>query len=324
MRRFSGKVIVDGDWGADEMQVMAVLLAHDIEIAGICSVFGNAPHDQVLKNALKTLFFLKAGNISCYPGAKGPIDMPMLEGDGAHGDDGLGGTSLPESPLSAVNIQASDFILSTLRKEPAHSVILIATGPLTNIAKALIQDPETMARVKKIAIMGGCTKEIAAHDRPMRQGNITPFAEFNFYMAAQDAKTVLQSGLPITLFPMNCTQQLSFTPERGDALMQTLPVETARLIASMMNAPRELDRMKFNADPFMHDIHTALGVLYPEEYSGDRGMVDVTTEGSHLGRSVFTRNSTGHIDVMEQIRDPDRLFDIYRQSLERIYNTPSI
>lgn len=317
------KVIIDGDWGGDEMQLAAVLLAHPhkAKILGATCVFGNTGHDQVVHNALDILSFLKGENVPVYPGAKQPTGMPLAEGDNAHGDDGVGGVKLPRAARDAETLPAKDFILDMLICEQPGTVTISATGPLTNIAAAIRDDAETMKRVKHIYVMGGCTTSMNAADMPARQGNITHHAEFNFYMAPQDAQTVMESGLPITLLPMNCTHQLTFTAERQRMLQKSLELrpETARTLGQLMSAPAELDRAKFASAPVMHDIHTALCLLYPQHYDGRRGKVSVLPAGERQGLSFFQQSADGAVAVMEKINDPDALYSVYLKSVQKIY-----
>jgi len=314
-------VIIDGDWGGDEMQLAAVLLASKkVDVIGATAVFGNTTHDQVFKNAGDILHLLNANNIPFFPGAQGPggVSLPE-EGDGAHGANGVGGVNLEPTPAAPQKTDAVDFILETLRNRPAGTVTITATGPLTNIALALAKDPETMARVGDIIVMGGCTADLAGADVPVRKGNITPDAEFNFYMAAKDAAEVLHSGLPITLFPMNCTHQLTLTPEREKALRAALAANPAGAdaVLGMMRAPIDLDRRKFNLSPTMHDVHTALYLLHPALYEGRKGYVDVTEEGKATGRTDFTPSKNGTVLVMEKVKDADKLFSYYLESVKK-------
>ena len=307
------KVIVDGDWGGDEMQLMAVLLSHpeEAEILGACAVFGNTDLKQVVRNAGDILSFLGAKDLPYYVGASSPTGEATLEGDNAHGQNGLGGATLPQTKRPPEKSTAVDFILNTLEKEPEKSITLIGVGPLTNIAQCFIKAPETLRRVKEIIIMGGCTTPMKAADRPERSGNITPYAEFNFYMAARDAKTVLESGLPIILLPMNCTHQLSFTDIREKILREALKEfpRRADIIAKMIAAPHEIDRKKFNAVPIMHDVHTALSFLDPAAYKGKKGHVAITVGDKESGRSHFSVEENGSVLVMEKIKSPDALFE---------------
>lgn len=214
-------------------------------------------------------------HIPFFGGEKGPGSEPVLEGDNAHGDNGLGGVSLLHSLSGPQTLNAVDFILDTLRSAPTATVTITATGPLSNIARAFGKDCQTVRRVRRILVMGGCTAEIPAADMPLRKGNITPNAEFNFYMAAEDARAVMESGLPLILFPMNCTHQLTLTPERAKAIEAALGSKNAKAktIIRMMNGPAQLDRIKFNSFPIMHDVHTALYLLHPDQYEGRRGSI---------------------------------------------------
>lgn len=167
--------------------------------------------------------------------------------------------------------------------------------------------------------MGGCTQSMPAKDMAGRQGNITPTAEFNFYMAAKDARTVLESGIPIVLFPMNCTHQMTFTDEREEMVRKALGEQrsAAENIIGMIKAPADIDEHKFGIAPVMHDINTALYLLFPELYEGRRGHVNVTVDGPDNGKTDFCPDENGQIYVMEQIRDPEKLFSHVVESFQK-------
>ena len=319
------KVIIDGDWGGDEMQLAAVLLANPdrVQVLGATCVFGNTDHDQVVENARDIMHFLRSANIPVYPGAKGPSDSEPLEGDRAHGSDGIGNVNLDKSPVPYEAQQSVDFILEQLRSNEPGTVTITASGPLTNIAQAIRRDPEAMKRAKQIIIMGGCTHDMPAHDIAVRRGNITHFGEFNFQQAAADAQEVMQSGLPITLLPMNCTHQLTVTPSRQDIIAQTYSTnpKVKNALLGMMTAPAHLDRAKFNSDPVMHDINCALFLLHPEGYQATRGDVNVLPKDtvewpfSKTGHTEFAENPASNITVATSMLDPDRFFDVFMESI---------
>ncbi|MBN4914129.1 nucleoside hydrolase, partial [Staphylococcus sp. EG-SA-13] len=76
-------------------------------------------------------------------------------------------------------------------------ITLVATGPLTNVAMALIQEPKIAHNIEEIVIMGGGTF-----------GNWTPTAEFNIWVDAEAAKKVFESGIPVVVFGLDVTHQL--------------------------------------------------------------------------------------------------------------------
>lgn len=313
------KVIIDEDWGGDAMQVAAVLLAHPdrITVQGVTAVFGNTNHAQTLKNAGNILHLLNAPYIPYFPGSERPSTLNEPMSDYAHGNNGVGNFILDNTWAHPEQTHATDHILNILRYEPSGTVTIIAAGPLTNIARAFVQDPRTMKRARLILIMGGCTEPIHAVDMAFRQGNRTPYAEFNFYMAPFDTRIVMKSGLPIILFPMNCTHQFTFTPEREKILRAALleKKREAELIIGMIKAPAISDQLQFGSYPVMHDVHTALWLLHPENYEGQRGFVDITIGGEKNGHSSFRLDKTGHITVMNKIKNTDFLFNCIVHSI---------
>lgn len=330
----SHKVIIDGDWGGDEMEVAAVLAAHkdEVEILGATCVFGNTHHDQIVENARDLLFFLKLHHIPVYRGERTPSDSAQLEGDNAFGGNGLGGVKLERSPLPYEEKHSVEFILEQLRQNDAKTITITASGPLSNIAKAYEQDPITMEKVKEIIIMGGCTHDMPAHDIDVRRGNITHFGEFNFQQAAKDASDVINSGLPITLLPMNCTHQLTFTPNRQEKLEKLYQNNSyvKDALVGMMTAPAHLDLAKFNSSPVMHDIHCALYLLYPQHYKTVRGDVfvmpkdDVEWPYSKTGFTEFVQSSEGKCTVAVEVKDSDELFEIFLDSITHLVQQISV
>ena len=340
--------IVDGDWGGDDFQLAAVALANGVNLLGATATFGNVSLPRVSENAANILRFLKADEVRLFEGAMAPSDRsePLL-GDGAHPVIKF----LPEGRRDPKELQgAVEFILESLDRLPPQSVFITASGPLTNIAQALRQDPNTMKKVARVIIMGGCTTDIPATDIPFRRGNITPHAEFNFQQAALDAKTVMESDLPITLLPMNCTHQLTLTPTRHRkireafrdnelvrrALLGTDPVQNEEVRAheahpldlGMLNAPARLDMHKFGIDPVMHDVNCALYLLHPEQYDVVKGRIAVDVYDGEIkddnvwglthGRIEFSGDESSHISVAIGIKDPDALFQVVQDSLQAL------
>ncbi len=309
------QIIIDTDWGGDALQLMSVLLAHPerFDIAAATTVFGNTSHDYALQNCGDILHMLHADHIPYYPGADKPSDRDVGPGDGAHGQNGIGGVLLDHTPIPPQSERACDIIPEILIQAPERTVSLIAVGPQTNNSIAFQQIPDAMKRVKQILIMGGCTAEMNAVDMPLRKGNIEANAEFNFNQAPHDADIILNSGLPIILFPMNCTHQMTVTPEREDMIRQSFShtPDLMEKVVRLMTAPAEIDMQKFGISPVMHDVHTALYLLHPDQYVGRRGCITV---GSN-GRTDFKADPNGNVLSMDTVKNPDLLFQTVLHSL---------
>jgi purine nucleosidase len=125
-------------------------------------------------------------------GASEPLSKKIVHAEEVHGEKGLGNITLQCNPALLQKGNVSDFISETLANYRRGEVALVATGPLTNIARAILEDPEITDSLSRICIMGG-----AFGLASKVHGNITQYAEFNFYCdpkAAQIVMTHASSG----------------------------------------------------------------------------------------------------------------------------------
>lgn len=330
------KVIIDSDWGGDVLQLASILLSRptEYEVLGATVTFGNAPLRQNVENAGAILKLLGVENqVKRYAGAFAPVGVTAQpEGDEAHGRTGLGDVVLEPSELPQATQEAVAFILQTVAREPEGSIVLVATGPQTNIARAIREAPETMARLKEIRIMGGCVRDILGfrvndslerirETKIARRGNITEFAEFNFQQAPHDADTVLSSGIPISLFPMDCTHQLTFTERREQRLREVLVEweDEREKLVGLLNGPKVIDFQKFDSAPVMHDVHTTVSMVAPDNYKGKRGRVSVLVGGAEAGMTEFVEEAAGPHWVAEKVLDPDAVFEALLTALLNLF-----
>lgn len=194
------KIIIDCDPGHDDM--MAIMLAaacESVELLGVTTVAGNQTGEKTFNNALQVLTLIEE-EIPVARGADKPLVRELVTAPQFHGQTGLDGADLPPAGISALAIHASDFIISTLKKS-AEKIILVPTGPLTNIALALIKDPDIKENIERIVLMGG----------GMNDTNVTPAAEFNIYVDPEAAKVVFESGVPITMVGLDVTNRAIMT-----------------------------------------------------------------------------------------------------------------
>ena len=190
------KVILDTDIGTDVDDLLALtflLNSPEIELLGVTAAYGNTLVRGKL--AYRTLSLA------------GREDIPVTLGDSQtllHNRNifwpGHEGKNAVLSKQSAV-----DFILGTIRKHPGE-IILCTVAPLTNIAQAIIRDPETMSKVKHIVMMGGV---FGFEDVTLS----LPVSEHNFRCDPEATRVVFNSDLPITLFPLDVTLKTPFMRE---------------------------------------------------------------------------------------------------------------
>lgn len=161
-----------------------------MELEAITVVAGNVYLDQAVRNALLTVEH-SGGRAPVYVGADRPLIRDLVTAHYVHGEDGMGDGNFAPPQLQPENEHAVDVIIDRATRFPGELEI-IAQGPLTNVALASMKDPSLPEKVKRIWIMGGANNSL---------GNITPAAEFNFYVDPEAAHMVLQAGFQTTLVP---------------------------------------------------------------------------------------------------------------------------
>ena len=105
---------------------------------------------------------------------------------------------MPRPTLKPRAASAVDYLLEATRSEPGE-VVLIALGPFTNVAKALLEEPRLKEWLREIVVMGSTVGV---------PGNVTPHAEFNIYNDPRAANIVLSSGVPTTLVGLDACDQV--------------------------------------------------------------------------------------------------------------------
>jgi inosine-uridine nucleoside N-ribohydrolase len=188
------KVLIDTDCGIDDaVAIMIALASPELEVKGIATVSGNVALDRVVDNVLRLLTFLDRTEIPVFRGASRPLVEQWHRAEGIHGANGLGGIELPAPRLKEQQERAPAGIYRIAKENPG--LTLLTLGPLTNIAMALNLYPELVELVGEIVTMGGA----------IERGNVTRFAEFNFYADPESAQSVIDSGIPLSIVTWDAT-----------------------------------------------------------------------------------------------------------------------
>lgn len=278
------KVIFDTDPGVDDS--MALLLAHrhpSLDLVGVTTVFGNADIATVTRNALylKALFGFDA---PVARGAAMALALPLPPAPAAvHGVNGLGDTALPDITLpDAETRPAHQFISDTVRADPG-AVTLICVGRLTNLALALMHDPDLPGLVDEVIVMGGAFGTGAAG------GNVSPVAEANIWGDPHAADRVFAAQWKVTAVGLDVTRQTIFRAP-----------DFARLRADGGTAGAFLDDVHRNYMAFhgrfgiegcyVHDSSAVICAIAPELFGFSTGKIRVATEGAALGQTILRRN----------------------------------
>jgi purine nucleosidase len=273
-------VIFDTDPSPDDAVAFLAALAspEELEVLAICTVAGNVPLYLTSKNARKALELAGRTEIPVYAGAAGPLVRPLVTAEHVHGRTGFDGYDLPEPTMPLQAQFAPEAIVELVMSRPAGAVTLCCLATLTNIALAMAREPRLAGHLAGIVLMGGAMSE---------GGNITPAAEFNFYVDPEAAARVFASGAAIVMIPLDCTHQALITDERLEMLRTAgTPVGTA--FYHLMEFNKRFDRAKYGwpGGP-LHDATVTAYLLAPELFSGRKVRVDIECASPlTLGASV--------------------------------------
>lgn len=196
------KVIIDCDPGIDDsLAILLALNSPELEVLGLTICSGNVPATLGAKNALKALQMCQRLDIPVYVGEEVPLERELVTAQDTHGEDGVG-ENFYEDVDAKIHYGGVDFIIDTLKNN--KDVSIIALGPLTNIAKAIMKDKEAFDNLDEFISMGGAFRI---------HGNCSPVAEFNYWVDPHGADYVYKN-LPkkIHMVGLDVTRKIVLTP----------------------------------------------------------------------------------------------------------------
>jgi inosine-uridine nucleoside N-ribohydrolase len=280
----STPIVIDCDPGHDDaIAILLALASPEVELRGVVTVAGNQTVDKTTRNALKVLELAGRADIPVVRGASAPLWRPLRTAAHVHGESGLDGPDLPEPSAVPSDVDPADWL------EPG--VVLVATGPLTNVARLV----ERGVRIDRIVWMGGAIAE----------GNITPAAEFNAFVDPEAAAAVFGSGIDLTMVGLDVTHKALFTRAHADRLRRT--GRSGRVVAELSDFFQRFheERYGFDGSP-IHDAMAVAHVVDPSLLETVQCNVEIETASRFCdGRTVVdrwhvtsgTRNAHVGVDV---------------------------
>lgn len=253
------QLIIDCDTGVDD--AVALLLAFaspEFDILGVCTTDGNVPAELVARNTRIIRQIAGREDVPIHIGCPRPIVRDPVQAGHFHGESGLGDLDIFEPSAPAADGHAVNFIIDRVMRLPPESVTLAVTGPMTNLAVAMIMQPEIIERLGPVIIMGGARSE---------GGNIIASAEFNVFADPHAAQVVFTSGCPITVLGLDATHQVRATPDRIAAI-EARDTAAAKIAARLLHFSSRVSAefMEGEAAP-LHDPCTIAFLLKPELFT---------------------------------------------------------
>ena len=271
------KIIIDTDPGQDDaVAILLALASPELEVLGLTAVAGNVPLPLTERNARIVCELAGRTDVPVFAGCQGPLARPLVTAEHVHGKAGLDGPPMEDPTMALQEQHAVDFIVETLRREPAGTVTLCPLGPLTNIATAFQRAPDVVERVQEIVLMGGGFFE---------GGNITPAAEFNIYVDPEAADVVFRAGCPLVVMPLDVTHKALTTKPRIDRF-RAMGTRVGDMVAAWTDFFERFDVEKYGSEGApLHDPCVIAWLLKPDLFAGRLINVEIET-GSELTRGM--------------------------------------
>ncbi|MCX5496694.1 nucleoside hydrolase [Kaistia dalseonensis] len=270
------RLIIDTDTAGDDCFSLLLGLLHPkakLEAVTICN--GNVDFDQQVENALHTIEVTgRGGEVPVYLGSARPL-MGRWQAASFHGSNGMSERQFEPAKQRPESKHAIDAIIDLVMANPGE-ISIIAQAPLTNIALAFLKEPKIAKALKHLWIMGGTDHAF---------GNITPMAEFNFFVDPEAAKIVLGAGFNITLSTWTLTLKSgSFDAATVDAI-EKLDTPLSRFYMQVTETPRRVAFERYGETISTHPDSLTCAMAIDESLILESAAVVVDVEvGGDLSR----------------------------------------
>ncbi len=306
-------LIIDNDTAQDDcVTILLGLTDPRADLRAITTVAGNVPFDRQVANAQMTLSVAgQLGQVPLHLGCRQPILRQWVSAEEVHGD-GSGGLEMDLDPDAISAEHAVDALIRLTAEEPGQ-ISIVAIGPLTNIATAVIKDRRFVDNVKSLYIMGGSNNG---------RGNVTASAEFNFYVDPHAAQVVLEAGfrdLHIVTWDPITIRDATYSRARYEELT-AIDTPIAQFFQKVCDATLDFNE-SVGVDGSTHPDSITLGaLLYPELILQEgQYRVDVETQSElTMGYSAMAWDKFGpeaNAHVVERL-DGEAFYEILRRMLQ--------
>ena len=262
-------VILDGDPGHDGAIAWVLATASPLlDIKAVTSVCGNQTIQKTTYNAGR-IMTLVGLDVPLAMGRVKPLVADAIIAPTVHGNSGLDGPALPEPKNKPLEIDACTLMAQVL-EESSEPVVLIPTGPLTNVATLLLLYPHLKPKIRHIYLMGG----------GIDFGNWTPAAEFNILVDPEAAEVVFTSGIPITMAGLDVTEKALVFPEDFERV-RAVGNPVAKVVAEWLDFFYGFHRSIGYPGAPVHDAVAVAALIRPEIMTMVDMYVQIETTGDY-------------------------------------------
>jgi purine nucleosidase len=306
-------LILDVDTGIDDsLALLYAVASPEAELIAVTCVGGNVDARQVERNTRAVLELAGRADLEVALGREQPLVRPVETTPETHGPQGLGHAELPAPTRPLSQRHASDLFIEEARKRPGE-ITLVTCGPLTNLAVALLREPELPVLLKGWVLMGGAYRHA---------GNTAPTTEWNIHCDPEAAKIAFDAwgtsatarghGLPVAL-GLDVTEKAMILPEHVVALARAAgstpddslvlaqgedPMHATRSVASNPIVRYVADALRYYMEfhsrfdgfygAFIHDPLAVAAALDPSLIRTEAVPVDVELAGTLTSGETVT------------------------------------
>lgn len=291
-------VILDGDPGHDDAIAWVLASASPLlDIRAVTSVCGNQTIEKTTYNAGRIMALIGL-DVPLAMGRSKPLVADAIVAPTVHGSSGLDGPALPEPKRRPADKDAC-VLMAEVLEESEEPVVLIPTGPLTNVAALLLLYPALKPKIRAIYLMGG----------GIRSGNWTPAAEFNILVDPEAADIVFKSGLPITMAGLDVTERALVFPEDFERI-RAVGNPVAKVVAEWLDFFYEFHRNIGYSGAPVHDAVAVAALIRPEIMTMRNMYVAIETTGDYC-RGMTVGDPLG---ILRQPANARVILDIDREA----------
>ncbi len=274
----------------DSIALLLALHNPQLEVLAVTTVSGNVSLRKATANALK-IVQASEKHAPVYMGASRPLGgRRPVHAESIHGSDGLGNSHLPAPRQRPEKTGVVEMLVDLIKTHRRKELSMVATGPLTNVALLFKREPSLVARLDRVFVMGG------VYD-PLVGGNVTKYAEFNFYcdpeaagIVMKDGRAIVSSGLDVTGDPA-CAVDADML-----AAIRSFRSRPADLACRILQHP--VSRYsQFN----LHDVFALFSLLYSDIFETERCSVRVDCSKATRGRCIVTPSDRGNVLVCKKV-----------------------
>ncbi len=269
---------MDLDTGIDDSIALAYAAMHpDVDLLAVTGTFGNIETPIGVRNALDVLALVGRSDIPVYEGRSCALGQDTfcrhdVSAD-IHGQNGVGNLELPASPREAEKEYAVDYLIRKMQ-EIQEDLVIVTTGPLSNLAEALVQEPSLQHWPGRVVSMGGAVTA---------RGNVSHFAEANISQDPEAAKLVLESSIAVTLVPLDVTMRSRMTSSDVD-IWRASGSPRGKVLSDMLQY--YIKHTLGTDETYVHDPSAVICALHPEYFTMLPSFLTVELEGADRGRII--------------------------------------